>query len=230
MNTIQIIDEQPSFIVVHKPHGIGFHQEDNQPGLFQKVKTQFNLTDLYPVHRLDKITSGIVIFAKTAEAATEFGKLFENKQVEKYYLALAKGKPSKKQGLIKGDMGKARRGAWKLLRSQENPAVTQLLSYGTSCGVRVFLLKPHTGKTHQIRVALKSLGTPLLGDSLYGGETDSIDRAYLHAFGVRFTLFEKSYAYCASPTAGDAFAMPEIETLINDQLSPPWNMAFPKLK
>ena len=127
-------------------------------------------------------------------------------------------------------MSKARRGAWKLLRSQQNPAITQFMSYGTQSGTRVFLLKPHTGKTHQIRVALKSLGTPLLGDSLYGGETDSIDRAYLHAFGIRFQLFETSYAYYALPSVGKQFQMPEIAKIINDQLSPPWNTEFPKIK
>ncbi|PIE42499.1 MAG: TIGR01621 family pseudouridine synthase [Gammaproteobacteria bacterium] len=235
MNTIKILDKQTDFIAVHKPAGIGFHRENDQPGLFQQVQQQTGLDSLFPVHRLDKITSGIVLFATHQEAAKAFGVLFENHQIEKYYLALAASKPSKKQGLIKGDMEKSRRGTWKLARSTHNPAITQFISYGTPLGVRIFLLKPHTGKTHQLRVALKSLGSPILGDTLYGGTSidktisKTADRGYLHAFAIRFSLGEKRYAYCTLPETGTWFNRPEISTMLSRQLFPPWEVPFPKL-
>ena len=162
------------------------------------------------------------MLAKTAAAAREFGELFAAHRVEKYYLALAKGKPRKKQGTIKGDMEKARRGAWKLTRTLDQPAITHFRSFGTESGIRVFLVQPASGKTHQIRVALKSLGTPILGDRLYGGEQS--DRVYLHAFGLRFQLNNRQYVYVTPPSYGELFHHAGIETLIKDQLTPPWQV------
>jgi len=61
-------------------------------------------------------------------------------------------------------MLKARRGAWKLARSKESPALTEFVSTSLGQGLRLFLLRPYTGKTHQLRVAMKSLGAPIIGD------------------------------------------------------------------
>ena len=97
MDKIQIIDIQENFVVAHKPPGISFHQEENQPGLFQVIQQKLNTEEIYPVHRLDKVTSGIVIFATNVKAASAFGTLFESKQIEKYYLALSSSKPSLKR-------------------------------------------------------------------------------------------------------------------------------------
>ena len=82
-------------------------------------------------------------------------------------------------------MGKARNGSYRLLRTLDNPAITRFWSrLDTSFGERLFLLKPHTGKTHQLRVAMKSLGAPIFGDTRYGG--DEADRTYLHAWALEF--------------------------------------------
>lgn len=214
-------------MVIHKSSGIGIHQENDTPGLFQRVKEDLNLKELFPVHRLDKVTSGLLILAKDKVTAQQFGKLFSSGAVEKYYLALSAKKPGKKQGMIKGDMEKARRGAWKLLRSQNNPAITRFKSFGTTAGVRVFAIKPQTGKTHQIRVALKSLGAPILGDKLYGGDIDPpADRTYLHAIALRFSLKNKNYSYCEIPHQGKYFQLPEVQQVIQKSLSPPWNLPF----
>lgn len=228
---LTVIDQQPDFVVIYKPAGIGFHQEENTPGLFQQVQQELDIPDLFPVHRLDKVTSGLVLFAKNSQTAAALGKQFENKHIEKYYLALSAAKPSKKQGLIKGDMEKARRGAWKLTRNQSNPAVTQFKSFGTETGIRLFLVKPATGKTHQIRVALKSIGAPILGDALYGCKAaTTTDRTYLHAFALRFRLDNEEHAYCVAPQTGEHFLSADIQVLIKDRLTPPWKIDFPQLK
>jgi len=222
-----IIDNNEQFIVVEKPPGISFQDEEGQTGFFNQIKKRLNAGELYPVHRLDKLTSGLVIMAKTKDAARTFQQLFETRQIEKYYLALSLDKPKKKQGLIKGDMEKSRRGTWKLARECNNPAITQFFSYGIEGKARLFLLKPHTGKTHQLRVALKSIASPIAGDTAYNGKTS--DRGYLHAFAMRFVFDGMVYDYLCHPTSGELFNELAVRQKIAE-LSPPWLQIWPKLK
>ena len=78
-----------------------------------------------------------------------FSDFFSEHHIQKTYLALSNQKPKKKQGLIVGDMQKARNGAWKLCQSKENPAITRFESVSCEPNLRLFILKPQTGKTHQ---------------------------------------------------------------------------------
>lgn len=226
-NEIDIIDEQSNFIIVNKPPGIGFHDEEDQLGFFNQIKSSLSLDELYPVHRLDKMTSGLIIFAKNKATAVQFQQLFESQGIEKYYLAICDKKPNKKQGLIKGDMEKSRRGTWKLLRSQNNPAISQFFSYGLTQGKRLFIVKPYTGKTHQIRVALNSLGSPIIGDPNYYASSQS-DRGYLHAFALRFEINDKSYQYVNPPKNGKEY-IAEITSKSVENLLAPWDLTWPKL-
>lgn len=225
--SINVIDEQDDFIIVSKPHNVGFHDEDGQTGFFNRVKEALSLEQLFPVHRLDKMTSGLIIFAKNKQAAQLFQQLFENKQIDKYYLAISDKKPSKKQGLIKGDMVKSRRGMWKLLRSQHNPAISQFYSYFLNEKKRLFIIKPHTGKTHQIRVALNSIGSPIIGDPNYY-LTSKVDRGYLHAYALMFSLANKTYQYIIPPIEGEYFTNEVCQNLIAP-LAEPWSLPWPKL-
>lgn len=231
--TIDIIDDQPDFIIVNKPENTNFHDEGEVgSGFFNTIKQALteqlgHSTELYPVHRLDKMTSGLLIFAKNSETAKAFQQLFEQHLIQKFYLALSDKKPKKKQGLIKGDMVKSRRSTWKLLRSQENPAISQFKSYSIKEGLRLYLIKPHSGKTHQIRVALNSIGSPIIGDTLYGGSSKT-DRGYLHAYGLQFTLNSIDYKYIQPPKSGDLF----LSSLLFEQLNTigsPWDLAWPKM-
>ncbi len=200
-----LIHTHPSFIIVSKPAGENFHSEE-KAGFVVQMSEQFGIP-LFPVHRLDKMTSGLVIFAKDSETAAQFGKMFENREIEKYYLAISIRKPKKKMGWIKGDMDKARRGDYKLLTTMENPAITQFVSCALRTHERGFLIKPHTGKTHQIRVALKSLGSPIAGDERYA-QADIArkeDRGYLHAYALRFTLNGEEFSFVVPPDEGERF-------------------------
>ena len=233
MSKFVIIDEQPDFIVVDKAENTNFHDEGALgQGLFNVVSKQFS-EKIYPVHRLDKMTSGLVIFAKSLAAAQQFQQAFEQHHIEKYYLAISDTKPKKKQGLVKGDMSKSRRGMYKLLRTTKNPATTQFFSYGLGNGLRLFLLKPHSGKTHQLRVALNSLGSAILGDPLYQTLTsvnqNAPDRGYLHAYAMRFTLDDKRYQYLCTPTQGQAFTSQICQETI-EHLGEPWQISWPKVK
>ena len=170
----------------------------------------------------------MLIMAKTATANRMLGEAFAQRQVEKYYLAVSKRKPRKKQGLIKGDMERARRGAWKLTINQSNPAITQFFSKSLGDGERLFLVKPYTGQTHQIRVALKSIGAPIWGDELYGGQDVHADRTYLHAFQLRFPLNGKTYCYQVMPRHGDVFLQPRFIEAMQNFMRPD-TLAWPAL-
>jgi tRNA pseudouridine32 synthase/23S rRNA pseudouridine746 synthase len=226
------IVEHPDFIIIDKAAGINFHDEGVPgSGLFSLVKqyiqTQNNCNELYPVHRLDKITSGLLIFAKSLSAAQIFNQLFNEHLIEKYYIAIADKKPQKKQGLIKGDMTKSRRGMFKLLRSLTNPAITQFFSFNLSGKQRIYLLKPHSGKTHQLRVALTSLGAPIIGDPLYYAHS-AADRGYLHAYALKFNYLGNNYEFICPPSNGRYFLSEEITQRLN-LLNKPWLLDWPRL-
>lgn len=226
-----LIDNNDNFIVIDKCPGINFHDEgDINDGLFNQVKDICQCEQLYPVHRLDKMTSGLLLFAKNLATAQQFQIMFSEHSIEKYYLAISDKKPTKKQGLIKGDMSKSRRGMWKLMRSQNNPAITQFFSYALGQGQRLYLLKPHSGKTHQIRVALSSISAPIIGDNYYYPTSNSpeADRGYLHAFYLGFTLGEKMYRYIAKPAQGELFNNPATIEQI-DKLLAPNLLSWPKV-
>lgn len=209
-----VLDINDDFIVVNKAPGITVQRDNDQAGLLECVANDLGLETLYPVHRLDKLTSGVLLMARTQAANQTLSRLFAERRVQKYYLAISDRKPKKKQGLIKGDMEKARRGSWKLLTSTNNPALTQFFSRSVGPGLRLFLLKPRTGKTHQLRVALKSLGAPILGDERYSGTP--ADRAYLHAWQLSFPWGGGQCCFTAQPEQGSGFASESFERSIED--------------
>ncbi|MGL6428736.1 pseudouridine synthase, partial [Aeromonas hydrophila] len=122
---------------------------------------------------------GILLFALNSQSAAVLAAQFAERKMKKTYLALSDRKPSKKQGWIKGGMEKSRRGMWKLTRNMENIAVTQFFSIRISEKMRLFILEPHTGKTHQLRVAMKSLGSPILGTAYTEGQNPKL-RSCMH--------------------------------------------------
>ena len=219
----KIIADEDDFYVISKDAGTPFHSQNGRPGVVANLREDTGRA-LYAIHRLDTVTSGLLLLAKSAEAARDLSELFSKHQVEKYYLAFATGKPRKKSGWIIGDMKKSRRGQYKLLRSRINPAVTQFFSYSVRPGLRLYLLRPLTGKTHQIRVMMSSLSTPVIGDTLYGGL--AADRAYLHAWHLAFTYKEKHFMFYSPLMYGEYYQLPELAALLS-KLSPPGKLSWP---
>ena len=226
LNLIDILFDHPDFVVVNKPSNISVQNEFHQSGLLPILCQQLKVEKLWLVHRLDKVTSGILILAKHSQAAAVFGQLFEQKQIEKYYLAISAKKPKKKQGTVKGGMKKVRDGKWMLESSDTAVAISQFFSFSIYPGIRLFLVKPLTGKTHQIRVALKSIGSPILGDELYKGT--SSDRTYLHAYCIRFNYQEQPICIMCPPNKGDVFVSDNTKQQISSLVSP-WTLKWPKI-
>ena len=200
---LDIIYQTDDFIIIYKPCGISVHKDQSEIGLTTLLAEQLGVPQVWLVHRLDKVTSGLLILALNTESAAEFFRLFSEHHIQKTYLALSNQKPKKKQGLIVGDMQKARNGAWKLCQSKENPAITRFESVSCEPNLRLFILKPQTGKTHQLRVAMKSLGSPILGDALYGKKTEKIDRTYLHAARLQFEFKGQAFDVFIPPKEGE---------------------------
>ncbi|MBR7887948.1 TIGR01621 family pseudouridine synthase [Marinomonas sp. A79] len=200
---ITVVYSCDDYWVIEKPAGMSFHAESESVGVMQYMSQTYPDHTFYPVHRLDKMTSGLLLVACNSQAAATFGSLFEQHLVEKRYLALSAKKPKKKQGTITGGMSPSRRGQWKLTKTLENVAETQFFSAFYQ-GLRVFYVRPLTGKTHQIRVALKSIGSPILGDARYSGE--DADRGYLHAYRLAFEWQGEPKEYLYPARSGEYYS------------------------
>lgn len=192
-----ILFADTDFVAVCKPAGVAVHQEEGSVSLVQTLAQQLGVERLWLLHRLDKPTSGVLLLALNREAASELAQQFAGKAMHKTYLALSDAKPAKKQGWVKGGMEKSRNGTWRLTRDSRSMAVTRFFSHSLAPGLRLFVLQPQTGKTHQLRVAMKSLGSPILGDAAYGGS--EAERVFLHAWRIRFDYRGRHFDIIAPP-------------------------------
>lgn len=150
------------------------------------------------VHRLDKDTSGVMLVAKTQKAFLYFKKLFKERRVEKEYLALVYGTPKNQSGTITAPLGKLGTRQTTQIKGKtdlkERDAITEyrvLKTYGAPPnGYSLIEVRPKTGRTHQIRVHLKSIGTPIVCDPLYASKLPcpaKLGRLFLHAQRLSFT-------------------------------------------
>lgn len=212
----RLVADCADFLLIDKAPGVSVHRDDEAVGLVEHVASDHGYTQLYLVHRLDRLTSGLLLLAKTAAACAALAQLFAERRVEKMYIALSDRKPLKKQGTVRGDMERARNGAWRLLRTLENPAHTAFTSRSARPGLRLFVLQPRTGKTHQLRVAMKSIGAPVLGDRRYGGSES--DRGYLHACGLRFEYAGTAFQFGELPQIGAEFNDSLVQAAIREAL------------
>lgn len=225
-----MVYEHPDFILVDKPANVSVHKDQQEQGYLMALSDARD-EPLWLVHRLDKMTSGLLLLARNQQAASELSALFADKRVDKFYLAISGAKPRRKQGMVSGDMQSARRGSWKLLRSQQNPAQTEFVSRSIGDGKRLFLCHPLSGKTHQIRVALKSEGAPILGDHRYASQSSEItDRGYLHAWQLGFEYRGQPFGFRTDPSLGYWFeraqARGDFDALLSENLPHHWQLSF----
>ncbi len=145
---------------------------------------------VWSVHRLDKITSGVIVFARTAEAHRDLNAQFEKHETEKLYHAILTGQPEWDERIAKhplrADVGHRHRTAVDPRRGK--PAETRFRVLRRAGEFTLVEAQLMTGRTHQIRTHAYALGFPLLGDVLYGApSTELIDRPALHAFSLTIT-------------------------------------------
>ena len=149
--------------------------------------------DLLLVHRLDKPTSGVLILAKSVHAQAQMEALFYNQEVEKTYIAITHGRMKDRKGSIEKALTLKKRyegGVLFMTSIQGKKAITHWEKAFSSKTETLFILKPVTGKTHQIRVHLESIGHPILGDPVYKNKQTSpcnAERLMLHSRKVAFT-------------------------------------------
>lgn len=202
-----ILESFPEFWLCYKPEGVAVNDIDGEPGFISRLKQETGRDKLHPVHRLDAETSGLMLVALTTDANQIFSKLFQASLINKRYIAITRcpvgKKPKKKQGRIKGDMKNIRQGSYRLFETQVNPAITHFESTALVSRYRFVNLLPKTGKTHQLRVAMKAVGMPVVGDKRYGGEVS--DRMYLHAYALSFDFKGQPYSFQCEPKSGELF-------------------------
>ena len=221
-----LLHDDPRLLVVSKYPGISFHRQGDEPGLVEAVRERCG--DIWPVHRLDRMTSGLLLFARDPATARALSEALAQRRMRKLYLAISDRKPARKQGLVAGDMVKGRNGAWRLTTGRTNPALTRFLSTSLSPGLRLFFLRPLTGKTHQLRVALKSLGAPIVGDQLYhGADGQTADRGYLHAWDLCFELAGERFAFRSAPQHGALFVGEDLRRVLAEAQWQPEALCWP---
>lgn len=111
----EILFRHQDFVAINKPQGISVHRSDGEVSLTATLAAQLGVEKVWLLHRLDKQTGGILLFALNPQSAAVLAAQFAERKMKKTYLALSDRKPSKKQGWIKGGMEKSRRAIWKIL-------------------------------------------------------------------------------------------------------------------
>jgi len=145
--------------------------------------------DFHPVNRLDRGTSGLMVVAKHAYAHESLSKTLHSREFERQYLAICEGVPSPREGSLDGPIGRVP-GAFLLreVRPDGAAALTHFRTLQANGERSLVTLRLDTGRTHQIRVHLSSIGCPIVGDFLYGKEDPAIpDRFALHAAAITLT-------------------------------------------
>ena len=142
------------------------------------------------VHRLDKDTSGLIIVAKNDKAHTKLTEMFKNKEIRKTYLAIVKGKVSKETGRIETNIGRDEKDRKKMSVSRDEKkgklAITTYKVIDSNERYSLLDVNIETGRTHQIRVHMKHIGYPILGDIVYGRPDNKSMRQMLHAYKLEF--------------------------------------------
>ena len=182
--------ENDDFIAINKPSGLLTIPDRAQTEKSLKEYLKDKYGDIFTVHRLDKDTSGMVLFAKNEHTHKYLCKLFEERQIEKYYVGIVLGNPINASGSIEAPIGEnpAHKGLMNVHRNGK-PAHTTYEVLESNKYFSMVSFQLHTGRTHQIRVHCKEIGHPLACDELYGDGKP----VFLSAVKKKFKLSKHDY-------------------------------------
>ncbi len=179
---LYVTTEQPKLKVVFEDEHLAIYNKP--PGLASEKLPHL------PVHRLDRDTTGVIVCAKTMEAQAKLEALFFEHKVEKEYRALVSPPPQADFGVIRMKMAVHKRREGAVLWRKANEGLTSITRWSVakrnrnSAEIRLF---PETGRTHQLRLHMKELGCPIIGDADYGNrEQAKVFRPLLHARKIKF--------------------------------------------
>jgi len=194
----EIVYEHDEYIVINKPANVVVHPApgnfDNTlvNGLLYKFSFEVDEGDFRPgiVHRLDKDTSGLMIITKNYTAKEKFAYLFKSRDIEKKYKCVSWGKPKENSYKIENNIGRHKVNRKKMCVCEDGKyAKTDVFILERFKNEFLADIKIYTGRTHQIRVHMSSLGFPIIGDELYGNKISlnyPIKRQALHSYYLKF--------------------------------------------
>lgn len=199
---IEILYEDENLLVINKPVGLMVHPDGKSKGpfltdwLLKKFPETKNVGELWPgiVHRLDTGTSGVLVIAKNQPTYLWLKKQFQNRKVSKVYNAFVWGEMKEDRGIIDKPIGRSKndfrqRSAERGKKGKIRDAITHFVVKKRAQGFSFLEIRPKTGRTHQIRVHLKAVGYPVVGDLLYAPKRPlalGFNRLALHAFSIEF--------------------------------------------
>ena len=186
---VKVIYEDPFLLIIDKPNNLLSVPKDtpNSINVLKILRQKYNTRNIFAVHRIDRDASGLLVFAKSADALEKLKKIFINHDLKRKYLAIVEGLFDEDKGtwetflIEKGDL--------KVYPTRENEgmkAITHFETLHRNNNYSFLSLILETGKKHQIRVQLKEKGFPIVGDKKYGNKNDPIGRLALHAYLLEF--------------------------------------------
>ncbi|MBI4730556.1 MAG: RluA family pseudouridine synthase [Chloroflexi bacterium] len=214
MNILHLDDQ---LVALNKPAGIAAVPggwEKDAPSLVKMLEADYG--KVWIVHRLDKVTSGVILFARTAAAHRTLSLIFETRAVHKVYRAIVCGVPGWDEHTARHrllpDVGHKHRTVIDHVHGKS--AVTQFRVLERIGSHTMLEATPETGRTHQVRAHVSALGFPLVADTLYGApETDIISRPALHAFSLEFEFEGKPFSFTAPYPNDFAEALKKIRAI-----------------
>jgi 23S rRNA pseudouridine1911/1915/1917 synthase len=211
MPNLEVVHENNDYIVVNKMAGLISEKSpyenitvENQ--VFNHLLKKKQKPYIGVIHRLDRVTSGVLVFAKKKSILVAFNNLFSSRKVQKTYLAIVKNKPPKNKGnlhnfLVKNNLEKRA----DIVPSKTKDSLDCMLSYeviGKNDVGYLLEVKPKTGRFHQIRAQLAHIGSPIIGDEKYGSDQKYFPLSVcLHAWKLSYQIPDSKEfeTYEASP-------------------------------